>query len=131
MRISDWSSDVCSSDLAREANGRIQLTLDPSGQAGLIALPASGVLAGLGDAYTQLSDSAAAIDQIAGQFVASVNAVHRQGFDLNGVAGGELFAASPLTATPSRTHVSQATIQTQAIGRASRRDRQCQDAVNT
>src|SRR3546814_7177025 len=87
---------------AREANGRIQLTLDPFGQAGLIALPASGVLAGLGDAYTQLSDSAAAIDQIAGQFVASVNAVHRQGFDLNGVAGGDLFAASSLTATPSR-----------------------------
>src|SRR3546814_4400884 len=100
---------------AREANGRIQLTLDPFGQAGLIALPASGVLAGLGDAYTQLSDSAAAIDQIAGQFVASVNAVHRQGFDLNGVAGGDLFAASSLTATPSRTNVGQATIQMEVI----------------
>src|SRR3546814_12005847 len=100
---------------AREANGRIQLTLDPFGQAGLIALPASGVLAGLGDAYTQLSDSAAALDQIAGQFVASVNSVNLHGFDLNGVAGGHLFVLSLLTAPPLRparkSHVTGKSIQ--------------------
>ncbi len=96
---------------AKEANGKIQLTLDPFGQAGLIPVPASGALAGLADAYAQASDSAAGIDQIAQQFVASVNAVHQQGVDLNGNPGGELFATSSLVATPSRTNVGQPTLQ--------------------
>src|SRR3546814_20374194 len=59
MRISDWSSDVCSSDL----------------------------------------------------FVTTVNAVHRQGVDLNGQPGADLFATSSLAATPSRTNVGQATLR--------------------
>src|SRR3546814_989241 len=93
MRISDWSSDVCSSDLdgtvnvrldnsngpllvdqmgpkllgAAEANGKIQLTLDPFGNSGLVSVPASGALAGLADAYVPLSDSASALDTLANQ----------------------------------------------------------------
>src|SRR3546814_13206113 len=59
MRISDWSSDVCSSDL----------------------------------------------------FVTTVNAVHRQGVDLNGQPGADLFATRSLAATPSRTNVGQATLR--------------------
>ncbi|MBB4632845.1 flagellar hook-associated protein FlgK [Sphingosinicella soli] len=96
---------------ATEANGRIQLTLDPFGNSGLIAVPSSGVLAGLADAYTQNADSSRAIDTLAQQFVTSVNAAHGQGVDLNGVPGGDLFAASSLAATPSRTNTGQATIQ--------------------
>jgi len=95
---------------ATEAAGKIRLTLDPFGNSGTIAVPGSGVLAGLADAYTQNSDSMAAIDTLAQQFVTSVNAAHRQGVDLNGAAGGDLFAASSLVATPSRTNTGQATI---------------------
>lgn len=96
---------------ATEANGKIRLTLDPFGNSGTIAVPSSGVLAGLADAYTQNTDSMAAIDTLAQQFITSVNDAHRQGVDLNGVAGGDLFAASSLVATPSRTNTGQATIQ--------------------
>src|SRR3546814_293764 len=98
MRISDWSSDVCSSDL-------------PFGNSGLVSVPASGALAGLADAYVQLSDSASALDTLANQFVTTVNAVHRQGVDLNGQPGADLFATSSLAATPSRTNVGQATLR--------------------
>lgn len=98
---------------ATEANGKIRLTLDPFGSSGTIPVPGSGVLAGLSDAYTQNSTSMAAIDTLAQQFVTSVNAAHRQGVDLNGVAGGDLFAASSLVATPSRTNTGQATLDLQ------------------
>ena len=98
---------------ATEANGKIRLTLDPFGSSGTIPVPGSGVLAGLADAYTQNSDSTAAIDTLAQQFITSVNAAHRQGVDLNGVAGGDLFAASSLVATPSRTNTGQATLDMQ------------------
>ncbi|WBX82361.1 flagellar hook-associated protein FlgK [Sphingosinicella microcystinivorans] len=98
---------------ATEANGKIRLTLDPFGSSGTIPVPGSGVLAGLSDAYTQNSDSTAAIDTLAQQFITSVNAAHRQGVDLNGVAGGDLFAASSLVATPSRTNTGQATLDMQ------------------
>lgn len=98
---------------AQEANGKIRLTLDPFGNSGTIPVPGSGVLAGLSDAYTQNSNSTAAIDTLAQQFVTSVNAAHRQGVDLNGVAGGDLFAASSLAATPSRTNTGQATLDMQ------------------
>lgn len=100
---------------ASEANGNIQLTLDPFGQAGLIPVPGSGALAGLVDAYRQTSDSLGGIDQIAQQFVASVNAVNRQGVDLNGAAGGDVFATSTLVSTPSRTNIGQTTLQMQVI----------------
>lgn len=96
---------------AKEANGKIQLTLNPFGQGGLIPMPASGTLAGLADAYIQLTDSAAAIDQMANQFVTSVNVVQKQGVDLNGAPGTDLFATSSLAATPSRTNVGQTTLQ--------------------
>lgn len=96
---------------AKEANGRIQLNLDPFGQAGNIPMPGSGALTGLSDAYTQLTDSIAAIDQIADQFVNNVNAIHRQGMDLTGNPGKDLFAASSLVATPSRTNNGQTTLQ--------------------
>lgn len=98
---------------ATEANGKIRLTLDPFGNSGTIPVPGSGVLAGLSDAYTQNSNSAAAIDTLAQQFITSVNAAHRQGVDLNGIAGGDLFAASSLVATPSRTNTGQATLDMQ------------------
>lgn len=96
-------------------SGHVQLTLDPFGQTGLIPGPASGALAGLADAYAQASDSADGIDQIARQFVASVNAVNRQGVNLNGDAGGDIFATSTLVATPSRTNIGQTTVQMQVI----------------
>ena len=95
--------------------GHVQLTLDPFGQTGLIPVPGSGALAGLADAYAQASDSADGIDQIARQFVASVNAVNRQGVDLNGDAGGDIFATSTLVATPSRTNIGQTTVQMQVV----------------
>jgi flagellar hook-associated protein 1 len=98
---------------ATEANGKIRLTLDPFGNSGTIPVPGSGVLAGLSDAYIQNSNSAAAIDTLAQQFVTSVNAAHRQGVDLNGIAGGDLFAVSSLVATPSRTNTGQATLDLQ------------------
>lgn len=100
---------------ATEANGRIMLTLDPFGNTGQIAVPGGGVLAGLADAYTQNTDSAKSIDQLAEQFVASINAVNRQGVDLNGVAGGDVFAASSIVATPSRTNTGQATIKMEVV----------------
>src|SRR3546814_16407269 len=90
---------------AAEANGKIQLTLDPFGNSGLVSVPASGALAGLADAYVQLSDSASALDTLANQFVTTVNAVHRQGVDLNGQPGADLVAHSSLAATPSPTKV--------------------------
>lgn len=96
---------------ASEANGKIQLTLDPFGNSGLIPVPGSGALAGLADAYAQASDSAAGIDNLANQFVTSVNAIHRQGVDLNGQPGGDLFATSSLAATPSRTNNGQTTLK--------------------
>jgi flagellar hook-associated protein 1 FlgK len=98
---------------ATEANGKIRLTLDPFGSSGTIPVPGSGVLAGLSDAYTQNSNSTAAIDTLAQQFITSVNDAHRQGVDLNGIAGGDLFAASSLVATPSRTNTGQATLDLQ------------------
>lgn len=98
---------------ATEANGKIRLTLDPFGSSGTIPMPGSGVLAGLSDAYTQNSNSMAAIDALAQQFVTSVNDAHRQGVDLNGVGGGDLLAASSLVATPSRTNTGQATLDLQ------------------
>ncbi len=98
---------------ATEANGKIRLTLDPFGDSGTIPVPGSGVLAGLSDAYTQNSNSTAAIDTLAQQFITSVNAAHGQGVDLNGIVGGDLFAASSLVATPSRTNTGQATLDMQ------------------
>lgn len=94
-----------------EANGKLNLTLDPFGQGGLIPMPSSGSLAGLNDAYVQASDSAAQVDKLAQQFVTTVNAQHRQGADLNGAAGGDLFTLTTIVANASRTNIGSATVR--------------------
>src|SRR3546814_3532919 len=134
MRISDWSSDVCSSDLdgtvnvrldnsngpllvdqmgpkllgAAEANGQIQLTLDPFGNSGLVSVPSTGAIAGLADAYVQLSDSDPALDTLGKQFFTTVNAAHRPGGDLAGRPGPGLSSPESLAATPVRTEAGPA-----------------------
>src|SRR3546814_6168905 len=47
MRISDWSSDVCSSDLFEQANGCNDVSLSPRIGRGLCGLEDSSVSAGL------------------------------------------------------------------------------------
>src|SRR3546814_12102835 len=60
MRISDWSSDVCSSDLAAPVRDRVDLTLDPTERHGFayqswfgfsIFVPGQGDAIGRGGGY--------------------------------------------------------------------------------
>jgi flagellar hook-associated protein 1 len=72
------------------ADGTISFGINPGG-AGILT-PASGTLAGLTDAANHLSGQRSALDTLAAQFAADLNAAHRAGVDANGNAGMALLS---------------------------------------
>src|SRR3546814_15182500 len=100
MRISDWSSDVCSSDLALPAQAAVTFTADPKqagpfavprgaqvaaqgpdgrlifetqAPMGLVATPLAMVLAFVGARYVELTQETAALDTEDSPFGTSQN----------------------------------------------------------
>src|SRR3546814_5874877 len=120
MRISDWSSDVCSSDLRVAAtgdmlvgNGEVHPVSVTAGADGRLAFAtdsgapfttATGSLAGLSEAANHVADQRADLDALAGQFAGQINAAHQAGFDAAGNAGAALFTG---TTARSEAHTSE------------------------
>ncbi|WP_260580408.1 flagellar hook-associated protein FlgK [Sphingopyxis sp. PET50] len=85
----------------------VAVTVAADGQLGFSAGgaaidPASGNLAGLGQAADHIADQRAGLDAAAAQFAGQLNAAHQAGTDANGNAGQPLFTgatAATLTAT--------------------------------
>src|SRR3546814_3620630 len=106
MRISDWSSDVCSSDLEKAAAlilGKVQgltaddlvLCLISGGGSALLALPAPGLT---------LADKQAVNQALlkSGANIAEMNCVRKH---LSAIKGGRLAAAAAPAQANGRAHV--------------------------
>src|SRR3546814_8031631 len=82
MRISDWSSDVCSSDLVRPARGRVEAVYDTRGGRRLRAVHRAPLGSRIGVIFSEA------------QRVADVRLGHWRGLDLVGRVPRLLEAAS-------------------------------------
>lgn len=93
------------------ADGRLSYTVDGGGA----FATATGSLAGLSEAANHVADERAALDTLAQDFAAQLNAAHQAGFDAAGNPGAALFtgtSAATLTAaalTPDQVAVADAT----------------------
>src|SRR3546814_2416858 len=93
MRISDWSSDVCSSDLLADAFVVQQITIAPQHEAGLIAGQGSGdrdeaaLRLGIDVLYPQADQEIEGLDQINLARLECARRVHRH---VEGVVEGLL-----------------------------------------
>jgi flagellar hook-associated protein 1 FlgK len=70
-------------------NGTIRFTVD-----GGDFMPGSGALVGKSQALAQLADTRTRIDNVAASVIATVNTAQRQGADLTGAAGADLFTGT-------------------------------------
>lgn len=86
------------------AGGVVALTLTFAGEGGFLNAQ-GGELAGIADAAARLNDTRGQLNATAMAFAAAVNKVQAAGDDLNGAAGGPLFAvgASPTDLTVAIT----------------------------
>lgn len=75
--------------MASAANGTVSFTLD-----GAAIAPASGALAGKGQALAQLADTRGKIDAVATSVIAAINGAQAGGVDLDGNAGQALFSGT-------------------------------------
>jgi flagellar hook-associated protein 1 len=103
---------TASASLAVAADGRLTFSLSTAGP----VTPNSGAFAGLASAAAHLADQRVALDTLAGQFAADLNAAHQAGRDASGNPGGPLLSfggtAASLTApalAPSEVAAADAT----------------------
>src|SRR3546814_19144359 len=119
MRISDWSSDVCSSDLTRQGEARIAIKPDANIRPGGFA--SARIMAGSAD-QPLLPESAVQSDS-SGAFVMVVNQndeVERRPVTLGEISERGIAVASGLSGNERVVRSAG------AIGRASCRERVCQ-----
>src|SRR3546814_6005072 len=122
MRISDWSSDVCSSDLfgdrgtvalqydgvnighdqvagsfavAQNGDGSRALTLNGSA----VSSPSGGTLGGLFTSARVVSTRVAEVNALAVQFATDMNNWHQGGFTVSDAAGGAIMAVGTTAAS--------------------------------
>src|SRR3546814_18132178 len=78
MRISDWSSDVCSSDLIAQGNettGRAESVRSGTQTIGEVMGAVGQAVGGIEEDTTEIAESAARIDQQCGGFVSTLEAM--------------------------------------------------------
>jgi flagellar hook-associated protein 1 FlgK len=95
---------------ARNGPSGPEIILDPTHRADVVRLPASGDLAGLLEAATEVAAQRAQLDTLATRFAADLNDWHQSGTDATGAPGQPLFTTQTLRATPGRANAGEAAI---------------------
>jgi flagellar hook-associated protein 1 len=91
-------------------SGQLRLNVGAFGQSVPIT-PETGAAAGLIDASRMITEQQSALDTLANNFASTINAVHQNGVDLDGVRGGLLFETTAVVAEASRANRGSSNVQ--------------------
>ena len=102
------------------AAGKVDIVLDPYGKPTSIPGLTSGGIGGLISFRQQaLEPAQSQLDSVAATFVNSVNQINREGVDLNGNTGGDLFALQPIFRVDAPTSPSEVQVSAKIVDQAS------------
>ena len=102
------------------AAGKVDIVLDPYGKPTSIPGLTSGSIGGLISFRQQaLEPAQSQLDSVAATFVNSVNQINREGVDLNGNTGGDLFALQPIFRVDAPTSPSEVQVSAKIVDQAS------------
>ena len=102
------------------AAGKVDIVLDPYGKPTSIPGLTSGSIGGLISFRQQaLEPAQSQLDSVAATFVNSVNQINREGVDLNGHTGGDLFALQPIFRVDAPTSPSEVQVSAKIVDQAS------------
>ena len=101
------------------AAGKVDIVLDPYGKPTSIPGLTSGGIGGLISFRQQaLEPAQSQLDSVAATFVNSVNQINREGVDLNGNTGGDLFALQPIFRVDAPTSPSEVQVSARIVDQA-------------
>lgn len=101
------------------AAGKVDIVLDPYGKQTSIPGLTSGSIGGLISFRQQaLEPAQSQLDSVAATFVNSVNQINREGVDLNGNTGGDLFALQPIFRVDAPTSPSEVQVSARIVDQA-------------
>ena len=101
------------------AAGKVDIVLDPYGKPTSIPGLTSGSIGGLISFRQQaLEPAQSQLDSVAATFVHSVNQINREGVDLNGNTGGDLFALQPIFRVDAPTSPSEVQVSARIVDQA-------------
>ena len=101
------------------AAGKVDIVLDPYGKPTSIPGLTSGSIGGLISFRQQaLEPAQSQLDSVAATFVNSVNQINREGVDLNGNTGGDLFALQPIFRVDAPTSPSEVQVSARIVDQA-------------
>ena len=101
------------------AAGKVDIVLDPYGKPTSIPGLTSGSIGGLISFRQQaLEPAQSQLDSVAANFVHSVNQINREGVDLNGNTGGDLFALQPIFRVDAPTSPSEVQVSARIVDQA-------------
>ena len=101
------------------AAGKVDIVLDPYGKPTSIPGLTSGGIGGLISFRQQaLEPAQSQLDSLAATFVNSVNQINREGVDLNGNTGGDLFALQPIFRVDAPTSPSEVQVSARIVDQA-------------
>jgi flagellar hook-associated protein FlgK len=95
-----------------EGSNNLQIVLNPGASNTPTSQVSSGVIAGLSDAFSVIADIRDKLGALAQQIKADINAQHRRGVTMDGLAGLDMFSTAGLNVTGSLANPAALSVET-------------------